>query len=85
VSDRGAEEPAARLCLNWTNPVIRKLAATPAGRVFDLSVQLLYVQSLLAGHHPLGPRDRTMMSTALSELVDRAIDTDIPPATEGAS
>lgn len=85
VSGRGAEEPAARLCLNWTNPVIRKLAATPAGRVFDLSVQLLYVQSLLAGHHPLGPRDRTMMSTALSELVDRAIDTDIPPATEGAS
>lgn len=85
VSGRGAEEPAARLCLNWTNPVIRKLAATPAGRVFDLSVQLLYVQSLLAGHHPLGPRDRTMMSTALSELVYRAIDTDIPPATEGAS
>ncbi|MEI2270426.1 HSP90 family protein [Microbacterium sp. No. 7] len=85
VSGRGAEEPAARLCLNWTNPVVRKLAATPAGRVFDLSVQLLYVQSLLAGHHPLGPRDRTMMSTALSELVDRAIDTDIPPATEGAS
>lgn len=54
VSGRGAEEPAARLCLNWTNPVIRKLASTPPGRVFDLSVQLLYVQSLLAGHHPLG-------------------------------
>ncbi len=84
-SGRAAEELAARLCLNWTNPMIRKLAATPPGRVFDLSVQLLYVQSLLAGHHPLGPHDRTMMSTALSELVDRAIDTDTPPATEGAS
>jgi len=82
---RSADALAARLCLNWTNPMIRKLAATPPGRVFDLSVQLLYVQSLLAGHHPLGPHDRTMMSAALSELVDRAIDTDTPPAAEGAS
>lgn len=81
---RGADEPAARLCLNWTNPMIRRLAATTPGRVFDLSVQLLYVQSLLAGHHPLRPQDRALMSTALSELVDRAIDADIPPATEGA-
>lgn len=82
---RAADELAARLCLNWTSPMIRKLAATPPGRVFDLSVQLLYVQSLLAGHHPLGPSDRTMMSNALSELVDRAIDADTPPSTEGAS
>lgn len=84
-SGRAADELAARLCLNWTSPMIRKLAATPPGRVFDLSVQLLYVQSLLAGHHPLGPSDRTMMSNALSELVDRAIDADTPPSTEGVS
>ncbi|MDQ1126659.1 molecular chaperone HtpG [Microbacterium sp. SORGH_AS 505] len=84
-SGRAADELAARLCLNWTSPMIRKLAATPPGRVFDLSVQLLYVQSLLAGHHPLDPSDRTMMSNALSELVDRAIDADTPPSTEGAS
>ncbi|MEW1836039.1 HSP90 family protein [Microbacterium sp. NPDC079995] len=82
---RGVDEPAARLCLNWTNPMIRRLATTAPGRVFELSVQLLYVQSLLAGHHPLGPDDRALMSTALTELVDRAIAADAPPATEGVS
>ncbi|WP_405373650.1 MULTISPECIES: HSP90 family protein [unclassified Microbacterium] len=78
-----AGTPTARLCLNWTNPLVRKLAATPPSRVFDLSLQLLYVQALLAGHHPLGPDDRALMSSGLAELVDHALDAP-PTPSEGA-
>jgi len=69
----GTESHAARLCLNWTNDLVRRLAAAPAGRVFALSVHLLYVQSLLAGHHPLGSADRTLMTSSLSELLAHAL------------
>ena len=32
-------------------------------------MQLLYIQALLAGHHPLSDADRALMTTALSDLV----------------
>ncbi|EPD84933.1 molecular chaperone HtpG [Microbacterium sp. oral taxon 186 str. F0373] len=75
AGDRGAA-PASRLCLNWNNDLVRRLAATPADagdRVFALSVRLLYVQSLLAGHHPLGAADRALMTASLSELLGHAL------------
>jgi len=31
------------------------------------------VQSLLAGHHPLGSADRTLMTSSLSELLAHAL------------
>ena len=80
--ERADDAPAARLCLNWQNTLVRRLAQAPDGGVFDTGVHLLYVQSLLAGHHPLGPADREMMTTALTDLLGRALD-DTPTATEG--
>ncbi len=73
--------PAARLCLNWTNALVRRLGSAPDGRVFDLGIHLLYVQSLLAGHHPLGAADRALMTTSLSELLGRALHADDPAAS----
>lgn len=82
--DRGEETARSRLCLNWTNPTVQRLAHTPDGRAFTAGVQVLYVQALLAGHHPLGPADRALMSTALADLVDLAADAAAShPATEG--
>jgi len=74
--------PPARLCLNWTNALVRRLAATAEGPVFSLSVDLLYVQSLLAGHHPLEPADRALMTSSLSELLDRALRAEQAAASE---
>ena len=63
---------------------MQRLAHTPDGRAFTAGVQVLYVQALLAGHHPLGPADRALMSTALADLVDLAADAAAShPATEG--
>lgn len=72
-ADADATPPAARLCLNWGNSTVRALAAAGDSAVFDSGIRLLHVQSLLAGHHPLSPRDRAVMSTSLAELLHRAL------------
>lgn len=82
AGDTGRDStPAARLCLNWNNDLVRRLAQTPddgASRVFTLGVHLLYVQSLLAGHHPLGAADRALMTTSLTELLGHALHAETP-------
>lgn len=63
------DDLAARLCLNWGNRVVRSLRAVADDAVFARTVQLLYIQALLAGHRPLGDADRTLMTGALSDLL----------------
>ncbi|WP_448720930.1 HSP90 family protein [Microbacterium natoriense] len=63
------DDLSARLCLNWSNRVVRALVRVQDDAVFDRTVQLLYIQALLAGHHPLSDADRTLMTNALSDLV----------------
>ncbi len=63
------DDRRARLCLNWSNPVVRALARLHDEAVFTRTVQLLYVQALLTGHHVLTDEDRALMSAALADLV----------------
>jgi molecular chaperone HtpG len=63
------DDLSARLCLNWSNRVVRALVRVQDDAVFDRTVQLLYIQALLAGHHPLSDADRALMTSALSDLV----------------
>lgn len=65
----GLPDATARLCLNWNNRVVRMLAKLDDDTVFSRSVNLLYVQALLAGHRPLSQGDRTLMTTSLSDLI----------------
>ncbi|GMA22541.1 HSP90 family protein [Luteimicrobium album] len=58
-----------RLCLNWSSPLVRTLAATDDDAVLARTAQLLYVQALLAGHRPLRPGDRALLTGALTDLV----------------
>ncbi|MDR6868097.1 molecular chaperone HtpG [Microbacterium resistens] len=71
VDDDGREheDHAARLCLNWSNRVVRALRDVTDEAVFARTVQLLYIQALLAGHRPLGDADRALMTGALADLV----------------
>jgi len=70
---------STRLCLNWTNTLIRALATLTDRAVFDRCVQLLYVQSQLAGSYPLTSADRALMTTALADLIAL---TTLPPAAD---
>ncbi|WP_314098656.1 HSP90 family protein [Microbacterium foliorum] len=65
----GPEDLRARLCLNWSNRVVRALVRVADDAVFARTVQLLYIQALLSGHHPLSDSDRALMTTALADLV----------------
>ena len=63
------DDLTARLCLNWSNSVVRALVRVDDDAVFARTVQLLYIQALLAGHHPLRDADRALMTSALADLV----------------
>jgi molecular chaperone HtpG len=65
----GRGDTTSRLCLNWNNRVVRMLATLDDDTIFARSVQLLYVQALLAGHRPLTVGDRALMTTSLSDLI----------------
>ncbi|PNW10401.1 HSP90 family protein [Microbacterium testaceum] len=80
--DQAHDRPASRLCVNWTNPTVQRLAHAPEGRAFAAGVQVLYVQALLAGHHPLGGGDRALMSSALADLIELAASSP-DPLTKG--
>ena len=69
VSSARDDDLSARLCLNWSNRVVRALVRVEDDAVFARTVQLLYIQALLAGHHPLADADRALMTSALSDLV----------------
>lgn len=69
VSASRDDDLSARLCLNWSNRVVRALVRVQDDAVFARTVQLLYIQALLAGHHPLSDADRALMTTALTDLV----------------
>ncbi|UJP11619.1 HSP90 family protein [Microbacterium sp. KUDC0406] len=78
------DDLAARLCLNWSNRVVRALVAVRDDAVFARTVQLLYIQSLLAGHHPLSDDDRSLMTSALTDLVSLSagLEADVFPFDE---
>ncbi|MFK4760424.1 HSP90 family protein [Microbacterium sp. ZW T5_45] len=75
------DDLTARLCLNWGNRVVRALVRVQDDAVFARTVQLLYIQALLVGHHPLTDADRTLMTSALTDLVSLSagIETDSVP------
>jgi molecular chaperone HtpG len=66
-------DAAARLCLNWSNRVVRMLATLGDDTVFDRSVHVLYVQALLAGHRPLSTADRALMTNAMTDLIQLSV------------
>ena len=77
-------EAAARLCLNWNNRVVRMLATLDDEAVFTRSVHVLYVQALLAGHRPLTAADRSLMTTAMTDLIQLSVGLGEPTTEETA-
>jgi molecular chaperone HtpG len=61
------------LCLNWRNPVVKRLLAVQRRDILRLVVELIYVQSLLQGHFPLGARERKVLGEGLTGLLDLAL------------
>jgi molecular chaperone HtpG len=63
-------EVYAQLCFNYNNPLVRRLAALTNRALLQRSVQMLYVQALLLGHHPLNAREMALLNDGLLGLIE---------------
>ncbi|MGW9112045.1 HSP90 family protein [Microbacterium sp. NPDC055683] len=71
--DEGREAASVRLCVNWANPLVQRLAGLADDLVFDRTAKLLYVQALLASHRPLAAADRRMLTSAMTDMVTLSV------------
>ncbi|MCE9669453.1 HSP90 family protein [Myxococcus stipitatus] len=77
----GAEQ--AQLCFNLHNPVVRRLAAVSDRHMMKLSVEMLYVQALLLGHHPLNAQEMTLLNQGLLGLISAQLGAGGTPGPDG--
>jgi molecular chaperone HtpG len=66
-------EPYARLCFNFRNPLVRKIAGLKDRGLLRRSVEMLYIQALLLGHHPLGAKEMELLNSGLIGLIEWGI------------
>ena len=65
--------PYARLFLNHNNPLIQRLAAIRDQAIQRQCIEMLYVQSLLLGMHPLSSRELSLLNDGLMNLIENAV------------
>ena len=73
----------AQLCFNLHNPVVRRLAAVADRDLMKLSVEMLYVQALLLGHHPLNAQEMVLLNQGLLGLISAQLGGDTGGGGEG--
>jgi molecular chaperone HtpG len=69
-----SREPYAQLCFNFNNPLVRKLARVKGRPLLQRAVQMLYVQALLLGHHPLSSKEMALLNDGLLGLIEWGVD-----------
>lgn len=69
---------SARLCLNWSNAMIRRLAAIDDDIVAGRILRVLYCQAALAAHRPLRSDERTLLTASLDDLLALSLNEDLP-------
>src|SRR5262249_52238258 len=65
---------ATRLVFNLNNPLVRRLAGLRDRDVVRRAVQMLYVQALLLGHHPLSPKEMGLLNDGLLSMIEWGIE-----------
>lgn len=68
-----AEDARAVLLFNADNPLVVRLSRLSDEEAIGLTVQMLYVQALLLGHHPLRPEEMALLNVGLLELIERGL------------
>ena len=78
VLDRIAEQPAstayAQLTFNYKNKLIQRLVEISDKNLLGRVIEMLYVQSLLLGHYPLGSKESSLLGDGMLRLIEYAID-----------
>ncbi|EKP04747.1 GHKL domain protein [Leptospira kirschneri str. 2008720114] len=73
LSDSYSKGINAHLFLNLLNPLIQKLVKLKDVRLISRAVQMLYIQALLMGHHPLHVKELSLLTDGLSDLIEGCI------------
>ena len=73
LSGPASAEPYAKLCFNFRNPLIRKVAGLKNPNLLRRSVEMLYIQALLLGHHPLSSKEMALLNSGLTNLIEWGI------------
>lgn len=60
------------LCFNFDNPLIKKLISLQDQEVLATVIPILYLNSLLMGHHPLNIKEMNILNTNIIGLIDWA-------------
>jgi molecular chaperone HtpG len=68
-----ATAPPAHLCFNYQNRLLRRLIDVKNGEPLRRAIQMLYVQSLLLGHHALSAREMALLNEGLLGLIDASL------------
>ncbi|HYO90374.1 MAG TPA: hypothetical protein VEQ40_02015, partial [Pyrinomonadaceae bacterium] len=74
LGDSSSEQSDGHLCFNYRNPLFYKVSRMHDERLQRLSVQVLYVQSLLLGHRPLTSKEMKLMNEGLLGLIEWGVD-----------
>lgn len=63
----------ANICFNYENPLVKRLTTVRDRAVLHRSIQMLYLQSLLLGHHPLSGKEMQLLNDGLLALIEWGI------------
>lgn len=69
------QQASKQVLLNYDNPLVQKMMSVSDRELLRQSVQMLYVQALLLGHHPLTGAELSLMNRGLSNLIERSMST----------
>ncbi|HZH92065.1 MAG TPA: HSP90 family protein [Pyrinomonadaceae bacterium] len=64
----------ASLCFNYDNSLVRKLTRMRDETLLGLSIQMLYVQSLLLSHRPLNVKEMALLNDGLLGLLEWGVE-----------
>ena len=64
----------AQLCFNFGNALVRRLTAVRNRALLRRSVEMLYVQALLLGHHPLSAKEMALLNDGLLALIEWGVE-----------
>lgn len=74
ISKRERHNPAhSQLCFNFHNSLVKRLLGVRDRAAIVRAVQMLYVQALLLGHHPLSAKEMALLNDGLLGLIEAGI------------
>lgn len=68
----------ATLCFNYNNPLIQRLITLRNPELQKRTIEMLYIQALLMGHHPLSNQEMKLLNEGLLGLIDSVLDKELP-------